>query len=97
MSSLETFLWGLGGALIGYVAVNVLPSLTAKAQGKSVDINWFWLAIAGIIYFLAGGFIAAAMGDATMPKHAVFYGMGWNAIVKGGGEGVKLIGKAVKK
>lgn len=92
MSGLETFLWGLGGAALGYIALNILPILTAEIEGKEVRVQWGWLFAALFIYVLVGGLLAVVIGDATSPKHAAFYGMGWNTIVKGGSEIVRLGG-----
>ena len=35
---------------------------------------------------LCGGVMAIVLGDATKPKHAFFYGAGWEALVKGAAE-----------
>lgn len=96
LSSLETFLWGLGGAGVGYIAVTVLPILTSKARGKPIVVNVAYLFLALAVYVLAGGFVAAIIGDATEPKHAAFYGMGWDTLVRSGGD-VILGGRVSKK
>lgn len=99
MSGLTTFLWGLGGAAIGYIVVGVLPFLKSKAEGKSIDTKWGWLFIYMMIYSLVGGFLAVAfIGGNAEPKHAVSFVMSGVTMFRGGfGEGLKLTGDTVKR
>jgi hypothetical protein len=88
-----TFLWGCAGAFLSYLAIYILPQLRSLLQ----DENWnFSAKRVAIFIFIAlgliagGGLFAAIIGDATLPKHAAFYGVGWEAAVKGVYDGSRL-------
>jgi uncharacterized membrane protein YbjE (DUF340 family) len=34
-------------------------------------------------YLIAGGIVAYVIGDATLPRHAIAYGLGWQGLVGG--------------
>lgn len=97
LTQFQTFLWGVAGALLGYVSLFVLPVLTAKAEGKRIEVNFPWMIVLAIVYIFGGGIFAMIIGDATAPKHAAFYGVGWEAAFKGAGEGTRLAVKASKR
>jgi hypothetical protein len=85
LSTWETFLFGTLGGGIAYVPVFVLPQLR---QWYEKGIGWqsrsqVYAALAILVVYLlmAGGF-AIIVGGATEPKHAIFYGIGWEAGVK---------------
>jgi hypothetical protein len=91
MSNLDTFLWGMGGALLAYVAMYVLPLVKAKAGKQTINANIWWLEMLVLLYVAGGGLFAWMMGDAAIPKHAAFYGIGWDVSLKGAAEGAQAI------
>ncbi len=82
----ETFLWGSLGSLLSYLAIFILPQLRAFADKEEMHVSckhvMLFLGIA-VIMILGGGLFAVIIGDASLPKHAAFYGAGWEAGAKG--------------
>lgn len=84
MSFFEIFWWGAVGSFLGYMAVFVLPQLRLLMEKKEREtIVWKYMILIGIVMAVRGGLFAVIMGDASLPKHAAFYGIGWEAGVKG--------------
>ena len=86
MSTWETFLFGTLGGAIAYVTVFVLPELRRwieKGTGwKSRSQLYAALAILAV-YLVMAGLFAIIIGGASEPKHAVLYGIAWEAGFKG--------------
>ena len=83
----EIFLWGVTGAFMALVAVQGLPLAEALLRG---ELAWRptpgrLLGLTGFVAFFLGlgGAVALLLGDATEPKHAIAYGLGWQAILGG--------------
>jgi uncharacterized membrane protein YbjE (DUF340 family) len=52
------------------------------------DLHVSFTHIAGFLvvlvgYLVAGGLVAYLIGDATAPRHAIAYGLGWHGLVGG--------------
>ena len=89
----EIFGWGVAGAAIGYVVVYVRPMLPLlfRANVRRPVIN-YWniggLIIVGSVLISCGGLIALAFNNATESTHALFYGIGWESLVKSGSQAI---------
>lgn len=87
MSPAQTFVWGAAGALLAYLAAILLPELRAHLRTKRPTLTsarLLLLMLVLVIHVAAGGIFAVILGDATLPKHAAFYGAGWEGgIIKG--------------
>jgi hypothetical protein len=88
MSNQDTFVWGVLGGFAGYVAVFILPYVREliRAEGTEVDLTVRRLAgfiLLALTFSFLGGVAALLIGGATEPKHAIAYGLGFEAIFKG--------------
>ena len=91
MSGIETFAWGVLGAFLGYIFIFLLPQLRPIYNGSLIfNFRRIMVALLAVLILIAcGGLLAVAMGDASHPKHAIFYGAGWEGFFKGGLETLK--------
>jgi hypothetical protein len=87
LSTWETFLFGALGGGIAYVVGFVLPQLRRWYED---GIGWesrprlvVAMAILVVYLLMAGVFAAIIIGGATEPKHAIVYGIAWEAGLKG--------------
>ena len=93
MSGLETFVWGVAGSFVAYLAVFVLPELRSLLEQEKSDVGSLRVTVFVAIMLamiIGGGLLAVAIGDASEPKHAFFYGAGWEGFLKGAGEGSSI-------
>jgi len=95
MPSLETFLWGGVGAGISYLAIFILPELRRLLENDEPiskrRITLFVCILAVMV--VGGGGLATVIGDALLPKHAAFYGAGWQTLIKGSSSAAMLFKK----
>ena len=88
MGDAETFWWGIVGAMMSYSVVFLTPNIPALLA-EDLELRPRRIFLFGLVMtFLVGlgGLLAVAMGDALQPKHALFYGAGWEGLFKGGVE-----------
>ena len=86
MTFSETFLWGSLGSLLSCLAIFILPQLRTLAGREEIHFPFkriLLFSCIAVIMILGGGLFAAIIGDASLPKHAAFYGAGWEASAKG--------------
>ena len=86
MSTWETFLFGALGGGIAYVVVFVLPELRQWIEKGTVRRSrpQFYAALALLaVYLVMAGLFAIFIGGATEPRHAIAYGLAWEAGFKG--------------
>ena len=86
MSNWEIFLWGAVGSFLSYLAIYALPQLRDLYTAKDQRIpkgRFVLLIVIGAVMVEGGSLFAVIIGDATRPKHAAFYGAGWEAGIKG--------------
>jgi hypothetical protein len=86
LSNIETFGWGCVGGTIAFVAIFALPEV--RAAWKEKDFNFSLrgaLVVVGLLALQAalGGAVAVLVGDATLAKQAIAYGVGAEGIVGG--------------
>ena len=87
LSDWTAFKWGVVGALMALLAVQGLP-IAAKLARHELDWEPNLSGTLGVLAFTSfflglGGGVAVLVGEATDPKHAVFYGLGWQGILGG--------------
>lgn len=82
--------------MIALAVVQVLPFAIELARGKS---NWtlsvgriIGAALVLTIFIGAGGVVALLIGDATVAKQAIAYGLGWQATIGGFIQGTRTVG-----
>lgn len=97
MSTWETFLFGALGGSIAYVTVFVLPELRRwieKGTGWQSHFQFYAALMLLALYLVMAGLFAIFIGGATEPKHAIAYGIAWEAGFKGlatGAESLKSL------
>ncbi len=83
---------------MAFLGVFLLPWLNAgwevdKTISFSKERFLLVLALMLVFWFMGGG-VALFIGGATEIKHAIAYGLGWQATMSGVGEGGSLLKKA---
>lgn len=86
LSDGSTFKYGAVGAVVALLVVHVLPWALALAGGADVNISVG--RIIGVVlvlgvFIVGGGIVAILVGDATEPKQAIAYGLGWQGTIGG--------------
>ena len=87
LTELQTFVWGVVGGGMAYVAAFVLPQLPALMEKGIGWPGWRILAsyvVAAFVFTAMGGGVALWIGGATQYKHAIAYGLAWESLLKGG-------------
>jgi hypothetical protein len=98
LSTLALVTGGAIGGLAGFITAIALPYLRGVLEGKVVDRPsgaQIW-AVIGIILFnmFMGGVAAFFVGEATLMRQAIAFGLAWPAVIKGAGEGLQLLAAA---
>jgi hypothetical protein len=82
--------------VVALAVVQVLPFAIELAKGKA---NWTFsvgrlagAALVLAIFIVGGGVVALLIGDATVAKQAIAYGLGWQATVGGFIQGTRAVG-----
>ena len=86
LSGGATFGYGALGALISLVVVQALPWGFALMRGADFSVSSRRVLGALIVivgYMVAGGAVAYLVGSATVPRHAIAYGLGWQGLIGG--------------
>lgn len=83
----ETFLYGCLGGFIAFTAIFAIPELRKTyAERNFVMPSEGQLFVIGLLFILQiafSGAVAAWLGDATLAKQAISYGVGAEGIVGG--------------
>jgi hypothetical protein len=72
--------------MIALLVVQVLPWAQALAGGADLHLTFPRLLgalLIVLVFIVAGGGIAVLVGDATHPKQAIAYGLGWQGLIGG--------------
>lgn len=94
MSTWETFLFGALGGGIAYVAVFVAPELRRwieKGTGWQSRSQLYAALALLAVYLAMAGLFAIFIGGATEPRHAIAYGIAWEAGFKGLASGAESL------
>jgi uncharacterized membrane protein YbjE (DUF340 family) len=86
LSDSATFGYGALGALVSLVIVQALPWGFALMRGADFHLTPRRALGAAIViagYMVAGGIVAFLVGSATVPRHAIAYGLGWQGLIGG--------------
>jgi hypothetical protein len=86
LSDLATFLYGSLGGALAFIAIFALPELRAAWQAKDFNFGWKPAAIVSLIFIvqsILGGAAAILVGDATLAKQAIAYGLAAEGIIGG--------------
>jgi hypothetical protein len=78
--------YGALGALASLVIVQAIPWGFRLLKGADVHISV--PRVLGLIvvvggYMVAGAVVAYLVGQATLPRHAIAYGLGWQGLIGG--------------
>lgn len=80
----ESFAWGCLGGFIAFLVVFALPEVRkALAGGATLNVTLVGLVLVvvlGAMFVSLGGLAAMFIGDATSYKHAMAYGLSFEAI-----------------
>lgn len=94
MSTWETFLFGALGGGFAYVALFVTPELKRwieKGTGWQSRSQLYAAIALLVVYVIMAGVFAAFIGGATEPRHAIAYGIAWEAGFKGLASGAESL------
>lgn len=86
LTALQTFLWGCVGGGAAYLLVFALPELR-KLWNVGPPFPTAGRIVVAIllatVYVMLGGVAAVIVGDAVEVKHAIAYGLGFEALLGG--------------
>ena len=86
LSTFETFLWGCAGGGAAYLLVFALPELR-NLWNQQIPFPSMGRVIVALllaaVFITLGGVAAVVIGDAREAKHAIAYGIGFEAILGG--------------
>lgn len=98
LSDLELFFWGAAGGLVIYLVQNALPAFADWTRNKPRS-RPTWIQVVGAAGTILGngvlgGVAAILVGEATLIRQALTFGMTWPVILKSAGQGLQAVGKA---
>ena len=86
MTNWETFLWGCAGGGAAYLLVFAMPELRRlwNTGAPMPPISRVVVALMlAAVFITLGGVAAVIVGDAKEAKHAIAYGLGFEALLGG--------------
>lgn len=86
LSGTATVLYGCLGGFVAYIAVFAIPELRDAWEKKDFNFSLkgaIVISLLALLQMAIGGFVAGFLGDATIPKHAIAYGLGAEGIIGG--------------
>lgn len=87
MSGFDTFLWGCVGGGAAYLLIFALPELRKLYQDPNLQAPSLGRIIVALLiaagFISLGGVTAFFVGEATEAKHAIAYGLGFEATLGG--------------
>ncbi len=87
-------MYGAVGAVIAPAVVQILPFALELTHGNAhlqLSVGRVVGALTVLaIFVVGGGVVAILLGDATQPKQAIAYGLGWQATIGGFFQGTRV-------
>lgn len=92
----ELFLWGGVGGGVGALATYTIPWLVGLTRGQPRPALWQAIGGTGLLlaHAMAGGVAALFVGEATLPRQAIVFGLAWPTVLQGAAKTYKAISGA---